>query len=521
MPSKTTPTATKTTAAKPRARKPIPDIDTSGTTSAVDALAAPAQTGGAVQVDQVVHVPPTQLLIGPNVRKTTDPAAYKMLVDSISELGVLEAVTAFVNDAGDLEVVTGQTRTNAAVEVGVPTIPVRIIARPESLAMTQLVENTARASMTRADQVAAIQQLAFDFKVPAAKIAKRAGMNKQGVEHAIKIAEAPVALAGLDNERMPLDVLAAIADSGLTEEEAKPIFESQYNPTRELENAIRAKERRAKVAAKVAELQSEGKRTTTDRPEDEYGQRLKNSPAAWLTDLAGEVTVDTHADCPGHALWVGFQRSWDPEISVIPLCTEYAAHHKLRGAPAKSAATDAEKAEKALKTRLNKAWSDVTAIRLAWIRDNLLPAKKLPTGWQRFVIDDFMDEHDHTGASLSFGGAAVREVNRILGLGVEEQISEYTGTAWADREKVAELFGVEFAKRPDHAIFALAIARHESAMVPRGGWERLSPRYMALLTDNGYQLTEEEQLVLDRLAKIHARRTDALAPVGDELEEVA
>ncbi|WP_345750090.1 ParB/RepB/Spo0J family partition protein [Microbacterium rhizophilus] len=507
----------RSTAKKPtRSRKPIPTVDTTGTTSAVDALAEAPATSPTLAVDQIVHVDPTTLLIGPNVRKTTDPEAYKALVGSIAELGVLEAVTAFVTEDGQLEIVTGQTRTNAAVEAGATSIPVRIIAKPESTTLAQLVENTARAPMTRADQVAAAKQLAFDFKLPAAQIAKRTTLARKDIDHALKVADAPVALAGLDKDGLSLELLAAVADSGLTEEEAKPVFEARWNPEMELQRAVRNKEIRVAVQSETDKHRAAGVQVTKVAPTDDYGTPNKDTKAAWVRDLIDaktekQVSAKEHENCPGHAVWIG-QHGYhhDTNIDIMPVCLDPKAHgHALaagRAAAGKPQMSDEEKALKKQNTHLNKAWPEVTEVRLDWIRDHLLPLKKLPNGWQLFIADDLMSEHEHYTAHLGLSGNPV-VLNRILALGVRVSESEHqTGYRYVSTSDVASRFRAELAKRPDHAILALAIQRHESAMEVRGGWEKLSPRYMQWLVDNGYRLTEEEQIILDRRVALEGKR---------------
>lgn len=508
-----------------RSRKPLPAVDPAGTTSAVDALAAVAPFA----VDQVVHVAPTTLLIGPNVRKTTDPVAYKALVDSISELGVLEAVTAFVTEDGQLEVITGQTRTNAAVEAGRATIPVRIVAKPESTTLTQLVENTARAPMTRADQVAAAKQLAFEFKLPAAQIAKRTTLPRKDIDHALKVADAPVALAGLEKDGLSLELLAAVADADLTEEEAQRVYSATYNPEMTLRRIAKDKATRAAIDARVLELSDAGVSTATLTKTDQWGQQVKAGGLTAVEDLVDAdgagLTVEAHRSCPGHTVWVGVRDSWSDEVAEIPVCLDPKVYGHKTGTSARGAAGGpseeqraAEKAEKKLKTHLNKAWPEVTDVRLDWIRDHLLPLKKLPTGWQLLVADDLMEEHDHSGASLGYGSYPVA-LNHILNLGVEVRISEHTGTKLVDAHAVAQRFVDVLAKRPDHAILALTIYRHEAALVTRGGWERVSTRYLRWLVDNGYRITEEEQIVLDRISALEDRRRTALVEDEEADEE--
>lgn len=500
-----------------RTRATVPPVTSSKSRGVVDALAAPPE-------ERVIRVAPTELAIGPNVRKQQDPASYKLLVASISEVGVIEAVTAFLRDDGVYEVVTGQTRTNAAVEAGVADIPVRVIAKPEDHAIVerQLIENTARAPMTRADQVAAARQLAFDFKLPAAQIAKRTTLKVQDVDHALKVATAPAALAGLGREDLPLSLLAELADSGLTEEEAKPVLQARFNADWELKKAIAAKKVRKLVQSETDKLRNAGVMVTHVPPTDSYGVPTKGSVAAWVSTITNPKTKKSftdkqHESCPGHAIYVGPDSHYGlPEtIQTRAVCLDPKANgHATPKASSTSSMSDEERATKKENTRINKAWPAVTEVRLNWIRDNLLNRTKPPAGWQRIVAADLAGEHG-TGFSGFRYGSSPYELNRILGLGVEEKPSEYSDRPRVDGDEVEKRLWTYFARRPEHVLLALAIHRHEVTLISRGTWERLSVPYFTWLHEQGYTFTEEEQLVLDRLAKIQKRHIDAIAAVAE------
>lgn len=492
---------TKTT----RGRASMPAVETTASRSAVDALAdEPAE--------RIVRVAPADLAIGPNVRKHQDPVSYKLLVDSIAEVGVLEAVTAYLRDDGVHEVVTGQTRTYAAVEAGVADMPVRVIPRPEGadLVERQLIENTARAPMTRADQVAAAKQLAFDFKLPTAQIAKRTTIRVQDIDHALKVADAPAALAGLGRDDLPLSLLADLADSGLTEAEAKPVLEARYNPDWELKKAIAARNVRRLVQSETDKLRNAGKQITNVPPVDAFGMPVKGSTSVWVSSITNPktkkpMTDKAHESCPGHAIYVGPEGGFMSEsVMTRAVCLD----PKENGHTVKTAASSTtsgvsaeERAVKKQNTVLNKAWPAVTEVRLDWIRDNLLSGSKLPEGWQRLVAADLTGEHVKGFSGFRYG-ASPYELNKILNLGVEATPAEYSDRPRVDGVEVEKRLWAYFARRPEHVLLALAIHRHETALVSRGAWEKVSIAYLHWLRDRGYVLTEEEQIILERVEKL-------------------
>ena len=71
------------------------------------------------EVGGTYRVPPGALVIGANVRSDTHPGV-KDFAASIKARGVLEPITAWVDDDGNLVVYRGQRRTLAAASVGTP-----------------------------------------------------------------------------------------------------------------------------------------------------------------------------------------------------------------------------------------------------------------------------------------------------------------------------------------------------------------------------------------------------------------
>lgn len=142
--------------------------------------------------DTIVRVDPKTLLVGPNVRKeVTLPSEF---VASIKEHGVLVPIVAHETPDG-LDVVDGQMRTLAALEVGLSEVPVFIRAAVDEKdrVVDQLVVNRERTSLSRSEEVAAVKQLTLDFKMSAADVAKKLGVTKKNVDHAAKIGQSEVA----------------------------------------------------------------------------------------------------------------------------------------------------------------------------------------------------------------------------------------------------------------------------------------------------------------------------------------
>jgi len=145
-----------------------------------------SQCSDGFEVGGTYRVPPGSLVIGANVRSDTHPGA-KEFAASIKARGVLEPITAWVDDKGNLVVYRGQRRTLAAATVGTPDglVPVHVVPRPAEVdrVTDQLVENVHRAAMRAAEERDAIEQLSL-LGVSAAQITKRTAITRPTVDAA-------------------------------------------------------------------------------------------------------------------------------------------------------------------------------------------------------------------------------------------------------------------------------------------------------------------------------------------------
>jgi ParB family chromosome partitioning protein len=131
-----------------------------------------------------IEVDPAELLIDVNVRK--DERIDKDFLASIQELGILVPITTVRTASGELRVRFGHRRTRAALEVGLPTVPVEIIgdegeddASQVERIVGQYAENEHRAGLTAAEKVDVVTQLSA-FGVKAADIAKKTRIKRKG-----------------------------------------------------------------------------------------------------------------------------------------------------------------------------------------------------------------------------------------------------------------------------------------------------------------------------------------------------
>ncbi|WP_028471550.1 ParB/RepB/Spo0J family partition protein [Nocardioides alkalitolerans] len=311
-------------------------------TTSHDGQDAPTTSGWAEQVGTIVHVAPNVLHLVRNVR---DAQPDKGLIDSIREVGVLEPITALVyvgakieqnssdgSDGSDDEALVvrfGHRRTLAAVEAGRDTVPVYLVGTTDNLTgdeeaatgisrvIEQRDENTHRAGLTVADDLAAVGQLAA-FGLSANQIAKRARIKRGDVDNALSVtksARASGAAARWDD--MTLDQLAVVAEFE-TDSDAVTALRAACKTGQFAHVAQRLRDDRARQAARDAVLSpiAESGITVIDAPSWMDGttkplSALRLDPhtdPGTLTDPADYASA--HGSCPGHVAWAEETYVW-------------------------------------------------------------------------------------------------------------------------------------------------------------------------------------------------------------------
>ncbi|MGW9345552.1 ParB/RepB/Spo0J family partition protein [Streptomyces albidoflavus] len=438
----------------------------------------------------IVRVDPKTLLIGPNVRKET--TLRKEFVASIQQHGVLVPILAQETPDG-LEVVDGQMRTLAAVDGGVAEVPVFVqpkVADEASRIVEQIVVNEDRAGLTMPDHVAAIAQLALDFKMPAAEIAKRTGASKDDVASIVTSSKSKAVTAVIGHDGVTLDLAAKMAEADLNDDEVKRVLSTGYNRDYALRQVLDDRKRAAETARLTEKLQGEGVAVVAKPSAGEYNPTEKNKHR-YLGDLVDAatdklLTTAKHKACAGHAVFVGV-RGYNGAVEAHYLCmdpSKYGHRDKNRAAPVKL--TDEERAQKQLEKERSAQWLDVTEVRTAWVREQLLPRRAMPTGWDLFLVHDLAERH-----ARSWGQWAKLALELLQRPAAEDD--------WYPSRTLAEWAG-EKPINAARASLASVIARHELELTGKTGWSKISPLYLRLLAEWGYELSEIEQGIVDAAA---------------------
>lgn len=470
----------------------------------------------------LVHEDPTTLVIGSNVR--LDPRLDKGFIASIKERGVLEPIIAYEGDDDRLVVLRGKRRTLAACQAKRSTVPVVIVAQPldADRLVDQLGENDHREALTSAERVGAYEQLAA-LGVTAAQIAKRTATDRTTVDAGLKVAKSTAARAAVEQHPLTIEQAAAIAEfdgDGDAVEYLVRAAQSGGGFAHAVENRRRvradreeARRRRAAeaelIATTAAELTAAGLRVIDE------GDFEESPSAAALDDLThdGEaITVESHAGCPGAAVFLVAEWEWPQADDAaetlvcdrVAVCTDYEANgHTLLAppwqsgtakSPAPASAEAAEAAEAAAREERrqvlesNKAWDSAQTVRRDWLR-RFLARKTPPKGAARFIAETLALADHPLRNALTYGHQLG---HTLLGTAKDGPPPSFgPGRVAAATELLA---GVTDA-RAEMITLGLMLAAQEDATL-REDWRNQNPatvRYLRYLESQGYDLSEVEQ----------------------------
>lgn len=462
-------------------------------------------------VGQVVEVDPATLVIGANVRVDTHPDA-KEFAASIKARGVLEAITAHVDDDGSLVVQRGQRRAITAAAVGTPsgTVPVRVVEAPEEAdrIVDQLTENLHRAQMRESEVRDGVEQLAL-LGVSAAQIAKRTAVKRETVNAALSVTSSASTRERMDSQGLTLQQAAALAE-----------FEDDERAVEQLERAIgwgrsvdhtvqQLRDRRAEQAAlqvEVERLRAEGLPVLDpdDTPEPLHRHRLD----ALVTAEGGEVSQEQRDDLPGIAVVVTPDWQWpdsddeDEEPEAVRVweqtwvCTDPEAaglvYRHDRASTSSASAPDDEQAEAAREERRrvrenNAAWRSAETVRREWLAA-FVTRKTPPKGAEAIICEAVLTAPHSLTKAMSGRHALLRAT-----VGNKPEGEDLYGFAAVCALATQPVTGKAQTMR---TLAAVILGWEESTDVHTwrnpGPWDR---RIMAALIEWGYEPSEVEQLL--------------------------
>jgi ParB family chromosome partitioning protein len=455
-------------------------------------------------------IPPGDLLVR-NIRVLDGPPDPD-LVASIREHGIQQALAGIRGPDGRVTVRDGHGRRKAAIELGLPEVPVTVVdGDPDTPAaevkrlFAQYDVNTVRAGLTATDKASFVVQV-LDLGVDVEEVQRKARLGPDQVAAAQRVAKSKVARkAAAEHPGLDLEQCAAIGDFAGEPDAVKKLTEAAKDGKGQFAHVLQdARDRSAERAAAEAErkkLKADG--VTVAKEPAAYDHQLDNL----VTPAGKRLTVAAHKDCGGHRAHVSAQVPWQrdrkdrtPVVTVTYSCADPKAHgHKVsysmgggssdRPKLTGKAAEEATEEIRRVKAG-NKAWRAAQPVREEWLRQ-FLARKAPPAGALRFVLEAFarMDYAVQTGLT----GGHTRACD-LLGLKVPE-----SKVGFALPNVVLAAVAGASDQRAQVIALAMVLGGYESAITDqtwRGPNEHIQ-RYFQALAKWGYPLSPIEQSVAD------------------------
>ncbi len=353
------------------------------------------------------HLNPADLLIDTNVR--ADLRLDNDFVASVKTCGVIVPIVAERTPEG-IRVRSGHRRTAAAMQAGLPDVPVMVIEGGDAAGriVDQLVENIHRAPLTTADTVTAVEQLAL-LGCSASQITRRTRIPRPHVDQALLVSEATSTRTAITDPEQGLSLemaawLAEFEDDPQAWEKLRDSFRDFPDRARHaVERARQHRDEQTALTTAEAQLAAQGHTRY-------QGSIWEDKKAKMLADLVTpgrqKLTIEGHQDCPGHAYdLTTYQRTGavtefeEGSITVYAswLCTDYAAHgHRDRykaanGTPDPSPEDQSEARRQTI--ALNKAGDAALTVRREWLTAFTQARTAPPADWSVFMLHSLDTDH--------------------------------------------------------------------------------------------------------------------------------
>jgi len=435
-------------------------------------------------------VDPSTLLVSANVRK--DVVLLPAFLESIKEHGVLVPIVVDRTGAG-LEVVDGQRRTLAAVQVELADVPVWVtspLENDQERIIEQLVVNMHREDVSEKDTRDAISDLAlFDMKVPA--IAKKLGIDAAFIVQSVVVGKSPAAKELLASETVRFDMALTVAEFEDEPEQQKSLLELIANG-RQWDVRARAQEFRdaAEAAPLITALEENGL-TIVQQPD--YNQSDPQSVSRLYTDEKMTQQVDglLHEEIvalAGDGLCAFVFFAWEGQNRVPRIGYAIKGWQSLglfsRSSGGTSKATtpeevEAEKDARRAARETTKSWVAASALRIEFLQD-LVKRKALPKGWEPFVIARLLDSN--------IGGSGPWRMTLAI-LGLKEPADAYSQRGTVEKHLQ------NAPTRALHIGLAAYLGNVEGGYeFDRKGWDQAATKpYLLQLEKWGYVLSDVER----------------------------
>jgi ParB family transcriptional regulator, chromosome partitioning protein len=365
-----------------------------------------------------------------------------------------------------------------------------------------------RSDPTATQQAKGIQQLALDYGMDDAEIAKQTGYSEPQVKAGRVVAAlGPDITARTREAGMDLFQQAALADFTDDDSTINELIAAAKNGPHSYERAKQAaindREEARLIAARRTDLVEAGITLLDSRPLD-WGHP-KEKKVDELRDDSGRLTAEAHRICPGHAVYLGTTVYSGGKVPETAYCTDWRKYrHKSNTASGSGPMTDEDKARRKELIANNKAMDAANPVRRQWL-SAALSGKTALKGADRFVAA-MLTGHASIYADWSTKGRPM--LDKLLNPDGKKRTGTGYVPAVASRDRLINL---------SLASVAAAI----EGDIDRQSWRAPKPlhgQWLRFCTDNGYTLDPVEQIILDRTIKPRKTATKKAAAVAPTLD---
>ncbi len=126
-------------------------------------------------------------------RQEYDPESLNELKQSIKEKGIIQPIVVRSTGNGRYQIVAGERRFRAAVELGLKTVPVRIMEVEEDRDLLELalVENVQRENLNPIDLALSYQRLMDEYHLTQEEVAQKIGKDRATVANVVRLLKLP------------------------------------------------------------------------------------------------------------------------------------------------------------------------------------------------------------------------------------------------------------------------------------------------------------------------------------------
>ena len=126
-------------------------------------------------------------------RRDFPAAALEELAASIREHGIVQPIVVISRGDGKYEIVAGERRWRAAVQAGLPRVPVVVREKRSDKEMLEvaLVENLQREDLNPLEAAAGYARLREEFHLTQEEVAKRVGKDRASIANALRLLKLP------------------------------------------------------------------------------------------------------------------------------------------------------------------------------------------------------------------------------------------------------------------------------------------------------------------------------------------